>query len=108
MDGAARDRVYIVCDRVQRERVVQALDQVPGVTVRAVVDERARADDAGLTAREREVLELLDRGLSNKEIARELCIQVSTVKNHVHHILEKLGVGRRSAAVARARRPRQR
>ena len=62
-------------------------------------------DDAdGLTIREREVVRLLERGLSNKEIACELRIAVPTVKNHVHHILEKLAVARRSQAVAHLRR----
>jgi two-component system, NarL family, nitrate/nitrite response regulator NarL len=56
-----------------------------------------------LTAREREVLSLLDRGLSNKEIAGSLHITVATVKHHVHRILEKLKVPRRSAAVAHLR-----
>jgi two-component system nitrate/nitrite response regulator NarL len=63
----------------------------------------ARSADAHLTARETDILRLVDRGLSNKEIARELCICLPTVKNHVHHILEKLGVARRSAAAARVR-----
>jgi DNA-binding NarL/FixJ family response regulator len=54
-----------------------------------------------LSGREREVLELIDAGLSNKEIARRLHIQLSTVKNHVHHILRKLGVNRRDEAVER-------
>lgn len=54
-----------------------------------------------LTGREEEVLELLDQGLSNKEIARRLSIRLPTVKNHVHHILEKLDVERRGQAVAR-------
>jgi two-component system, NarL family, nitrate/nitrite response regulator NarL len=54
---------------------------------------------ASLTCREREIVDLIDRGMSNKEIAGRLFIQVSTVKNHVHHILEKLGVqSRREAA----------
>lgn len=56
--------------------------------------------DLPLTRREREIMHLIDGGLSNKAIARELCIQVSTVKNHVHHILEKLGVQHREDAVA--------
>jgi two-component system, NarL family, nitrate/nitrite response regulator NarL len=56
-----------------------------------------------LTRREVEILELMDRGLSNKEIASDLCIQPATVKNHVHHILEKLEVRRRGEAVARVR-----
>jgi two-component system, NarL family, nitrate/nitrite response regulator NarL len=54
---------------------------------------------ASLTRREREIVDLIDRGLSNKEIAGRLFIQVSTVKNHVHRILEKLGAtSRREAA----------
>lgn len=56
-----------------------------------------------LTDRERDVLSLLDAGLSNKEIATDLHIELSTVKNHVHRVLEKLNVKSRSAAVARLR-----
>ena len=56
--------------------------------------------DVPLTHRECEVLQQLSLGLSNKEIARSLHISVETVKEHVHHILEKLGVnGRTQAAV---------
>jgi two-component system, NarL family, nitrate/nitrite response regulator NarL len=56
---------------------------------------RPRAPIERLTAREVEILQLIDRGLSNKEIARRLCIELSTVKNHVHNILRKLHVRRR-------------
>jgi two-component system nitrate/nitrite response regulator NarL len=56
-----------------------------------------------LTSRELEVAELIDEGLSNKEIARRLRIEVPTVKNHVHSILKKLRVTRRSEAAARLR-----
>jgi two-component system nitrate/nitrite response regulator NarL len=55
---------------------------------------------APLTAREREVIALIDEGLSNKEIASRLYIELATVKNHVHHILDKLGVKRRAEAAA--------
>lgn len=57
-----------------------------------------------LTTREQEVARLLVDGLSNKQIAARLTIELPTVKNHVHSILDKLGVpGRRDAAsVARA------
>ena len=53
-----------------------------------------------LTPRELEILRLLDEGLANKDIARRLGIEVATVKNHVHNILEKLQVHRRGEAAA--------
>ncbi|MEO0424955.1 MAG: response regulator transcription factor [Pseudomonadota bacterium] len=61
-----------------------------------VAAERRDRDGEGpgsvLTPREREVARLIERGLSNKGIARELGIGLQTVKNHVHNILEKLHV----------------
>ena len=57
----------------------------------------------GLTSRELEVAELIERGLSNKEIAAQLSIAVTTVKNHVHSILEKLNVHRRGEAASLVR-----
>lgn len=60
-------------------------------------------EGGGLTVRERQVARLLADGLSNKEIATRLCIELSTVKNHVHRILAKLEVHRRGEAVARLR-----
>lgn len=53
-----------------------------------------------LTRREREIMDLIQRGQSNKEIARSLRIEPATVKNHVHNILEKLQVSRRGEAAA--------
>src|SRR5690606_9727455 len=52
------------------------------------------------TARQLKVLRLLSDGLSNKDIARELGIELATVKNHVHNILEKLQLERRGQAAA--------
>ena len=53
-----------------------------------------------LTLREREILALIELGLTNKEIARRLSIRLATVKNHVHHILDKVNASRRGQAVA--------
>jgi DNA-binding NarL/FixJ family response regulator len=51
-----------------------------------------------LSSREVEILSLIEQGLSNKEIARSLCIATATVKNHVHNVLTKLQVERRADA----------
>jgi LuxR family maltose regulon positive regulatory protein len=60
----------------------------------------AQSADATLTPREQEVLELVRQGLSNRQIARTLWIAESTVKVHVHHVLEKLGARSRTEAAA--------
>jgi two-component system nitrate/nitrite response regulator NarL len=56
-----------------------------------------------LTAREQQILRLIDQGLSNRDIGQRLGIEIRTVKNHVHSILEKLQVRRRGEAAARMR-----
>jgi DNA-binding NarL/FixJ family response regulator len=58
-------------------------------------------DDAGLTAREREVLELLAKGLTYKEIAGRLEISIDTVRRHCHNIYGKMHVASRTEAVVR-------
>ena len=55
-----------------------------------------------LTDREREILELLARGMSNTQIARKLVVSPKTVRNHVSNIFTKLQVNDRAEAVRRA------
>jgi DNA-binding NarL/FixJ family response regulator len=74
--------------------------------MRRVADLAANGDPASvgdLTTRELEVGELIEKGLSNKEIATQLSIAVTTVKNHVHSILERLKVQRRGEAASLVR-----
>lgn len=61
------------------------------------------ADSTILSQREKEVLEHLIAGLSNKEIADRLFVSENTIKKHVNSIYTKLGVGRRTQAIAKAR-----
>ena len=58
---------------------------------------------AGLSVRQLEIIELIDQGHSNKEIAKCMRISVATVKNHIHNILDKLQVHRRAEAAAAIR-----
>jgi DNA-binding NarL/FixJ family response regulator len=106
-------RGYVTRDQ-SREELFQVLEcvargealcspQIAAALIQRVAD-LARAvrveADAPLTRRELEIATLVEEGLSNKEIARVLVIEVSTVKSHVHNILEKLKVRRRSDAAA--------
>jgi two-component system NarL family response regulator len=56
--------------------------------------------EARLTSREFEVLQFISEGLTNQEIAARLFVEVGTVKNHVHRILEKLNVSNRQEAAS--------
>jgi DNA-binding NarL/FixJ family response regulator len=56
-----------------------------------------------LSRRELQIAHLIDRGLTNKQIGRELGIEAATVKNHVHNMCDKLKVHRRGEAAARVR-----
>jgi len=71
--------------------------------VAELAGERVSENSIKLTPREVEVINKIAEGLSNKEIARQLYIEVQTVKNHVHNILDKLQLQNRLAAVQYAR-----
>jgi two-component system nitrate/nitrite response regulator NarL len=83
-------------------------ETVLGRDIQAAVARRIRltAERSGptLSAREREVLELVSTGMSSPEVARRLNLSTTTVKTHLQRIYEKLGVGDRAAAVAEAMR----
>jgi two-component system, NarL family, nitrate/nitrite response regulator NarL len=71
--------------------------------VRSLAADRRPGAPSCLTLREQQVIALVDNGLSNKDIAQRLGIELSTVKNHIHNILSKLHTTRRGQAAASVR-----
>ncbi|MGA8211127.1 MAG: response regulator transcription factor [Nocardioidaceae bacterium] len=83
-------------------RSVARGETVLASTVAATLVRRSASPGPVVTEREVEVLELLSRGLGNKEMARALFVSEATVKSHLSHIYTKLGVDTRAGAVAAA------
>jgi DNA-binding NarL/FixJ family response regulator len=107
MEGSANEVVAAVHSAVRGE--LRCSPRTAGLLLNRLASLEAAEVDRGaapgaLTPREREILEQMGQGLSNKQIARHLAIRDATVKNHVHSILSKLGVSRRGEAVAQWRR----
>ncbi|MEV8550762.1 response regulator transcription factor [Streptomyces glaucescens] len=98
LKDAPRDELFAAVRAAAEGRTVLS----PAVASRLVSAVRKPAVPTGetLSAREREVLALVAKGTSNREIARELFISEATVKTHLTHLYGKLGVRDRAAAVA--------
>jgi DNA-binding NarL/FixJ family response regulator len=98
LKDAPRDELFTAVRAAADGRTVLS----PAVASRLVSAVRAPQTPANesLSAREREVLALVAKGTSNREIARELFISEATVKTHLTHLYGKLGVKDRAAAVA--------
>lgn len=92
LTGVARGEVY--CDAPLAAVALRCIGSAAHGPARSQISQAAPA----LTRREMQIASLLGEGLSNKQIARRLCIEVSTVKNHVHNILTKLGAQNRAEA----------
>ncbi|GAB2936682.1 response regulator [Streptomyces mayteni] len=99
LKDAPRDELFAAVRAAARGRSVLS----PAVASRLVSAVRSPGNEP-LSARERQVLDLVARGTSNREIARELFISEATVKTHLTHLYGKLGVNDRAAAVATAYR----
>jgi two-component system, NarL family, nitrate/nitrite response regulator NarL len=103
-EGSVEDLVEAVQCATRGE--LQCSPQLAGTLIRRLAWRAAVGSNvtaSPLTARESEIVRLIDEGLSNKEIAVRLGIEVATVKNHVHNLLEKLRVHRRGEAAAQLR-----
>jgi DNA-binding NarL/FixJ family response regulator len=105
LKGADRAELARALDAVGRGEVVFS----PAIAARVLAFFAAGAHAGGLqpfpelTEREREVLDLVARGLTNRAIAERLVVSDKTVRNHVSNVFAKLHVADRAAAVARAR-----
>ncbi|MCT9007283.1 response regulator [Streptomyces rhizosphaerihabitans] len=100
LKDAPRDELFTAVRAAAEGRTVLS-PAVASRLVSAVRDSGAPGNEA-LSAREREVLALVAKGTSNREVARELFISEATVKTHLTHLYAKLGVKDRAAAVATA------
>jgi DNA-binding NarL/FixJ family response regulator len=97
LKDAPRDELFTAVRAAAEGRTVLS----PAVASRLVSAVRSPAPGSEpLSARERQVLALVAKGTSNREIARELFISEATVKTHLTHLYAKLGVNDRAAAVA--------
>jgi DNA-binding NarL/FixJ family response regulator len=96
LKDAPRDDLFTAVRAAAEGRTVLS----PAIASRLVNRVRAPQPTGVLSAREREVLRLVAKGTGNREIAAELFISQATVKTHLSHIYEKLGVKDRAAAVA--------
>ena len=100
LKDAPRDELFTAVRAAAQGRTVLS-PAVASRLVSAVRTPRAPGNEP-LSTREREVLTLVAKGTSNREIARELFISEATVKTHLTHLYTKLGVKDRAAAVATA------
>ena len=96
----AMSRDEVSCTPFVARTLLQRVGELSGsLVVEAGVAQRRGT--SLLTSREAEIMALVEQGLMNKQIARRLSISVSTVKNHVHRILQKEDVSRRSELTRR-------
>ncbi|MGA2909473.1 MAG: response regulator transcription factor [Terracidiphilus sp.] len=86
-----------------RETIVVKEVLVPAEAATSFAPNTAQQQTLGITARELEILTLVARGLSNREIATELFVSENTVKTHCARAFDKLGAARRTQAVQRGK-----
>ncbi len=105
-DSSLKEFIQIV--RMARRGEAQISAKMAGVLMERLSNlarmfstiENKMDGDVRLTSRELEVLQFISQGLTNQEIAARLVVEVGTVKNHVHSILEKLNVSSRDEAAS--------
>ena len=93
------DRGEQICSAAIASRLMRRIGSLPN----SGFDNCNSRLTASLTGREHQIIGMIAEGLSNKQIARRLKIELSTTKSHVHNLLQKLGLERRGQIAYRAR-----
>lgn len=105
-DSSLSDLVEIVRSMQRGEAQVSArmagamIERLSSLAKMFSTVEHGITEGVRLTPREREVLQCISKGCTNQEIAALLLVEIGTVKNHVHNILEKLNVSNREEAAS--------
>lgn len=102
MDAGVEDLAMIIDSLMRGELLCSP--RVAASLYQTVAAAGVEPGGASLTSRELEIVELVNQGLSNKEISRQLQIETCTAKNHLQNIMQKLGVHRRGQVGAKVRR----
>jgi DNA-binding NarL/FixJ family response regulator len=98
LKGASKDKLIDAIKKAAKGETIWAREELRRVTGALATPRLASDVDVPLTKRESEVLKQLAKGSTNKQIAEELEISYETVKEHVQHILRKIGVTDRTQA----------
>jgi DNA-binding CsgD family transcriptional regulator len=85
--------------KLTRKKEVVVVKEVPVPAAQPFALNEGRVKDLGITKRELEILELIARGMSNREIAEKLFVSENTVKTHSSRLFDKLSAKRRTQAV---------
>jgi two-component system nitrate/nitrite response regulator NarL len=109
LPGSSREHLIEIIQTIHRGEAICPPDILPRLferiaSLRSQLKIAQEKDRSSLTRRELEVLQLVADGMNNKEIATCLRVELQTVKNHVHNILEKLRVRNRWEAIACTRK----
>lgn len=98
LKGCTRDELISAIRKVATGESIFSRDELRRITSALATPRLAAGAEVSLTKREGEVLHQMAQGLTNKQIAEELHISYETVKEHVQHILRKIGVTDRTQA----------
>lgn len=96
---AAREGLMKLMKYIERDESAWILSHINQNGLQDKVTAQSELDDSDLTRREKEILNLIEMGMSNREMAEKLVIAEGTLKRHVANLYQKLGVHNRAQAI---------